>query len=133
MTNLEKDRYNGLLRERTLVMAVNVYNLFQSKNVSPITMPVIRQIIRSSSSVAANYHAATRARSDAEFLSKICIVNEECDETDFWLNYLKRINFLSADESRIIQDEVNQLVRIFCTIKMKMKNKIRGQRSEKKI
>jgi len=49
----------------------------------------VNQIIRSSSSVAANFRAATRARSDAAFYAKICIVVEECDETLFWLDYLK--------------------------------------------
>jgi four helix bundle protein len=124
MTIPEKDRYNELLRERTLSMAVNVNTLFQSKNISQTTRPFVNQIIRSSSSVAANFRAATRARSNAEFFSKICIVTEECDETHFWLDYLKRINLVSYDEIKNNQDEVGQLVRIFNSIKKKMKDKI---------
>ena len=124
MTNQEKDKYNKMLRERTLMMAVEVYGLFQSKKLTPITRPIINQIIRSSSSVAANVSAASRARSDAEFFSKICIVTEECDETHFWLEYLRRINLVSSDEIKTCIDEVDQLVRIFNSIKKKMKDRI---------
>jgi len=124
MTNQEKDIYNKMLRERTMTMAVDVYGLLQAKKVTPITRPIINQIIRSSSSVAANICAASRARSDAEFFSKICIVTEECDETLFWLEYLRRINLVSGDEIKTCIDEVDQLVRIFNSIKKKMKNRI---------
>ncbi len=124
MTNSEKDRYNQMLRERTMKMAININGLFQSKKLTFLTNPTVSQIIRSSSSVAANFSAATRARSNAEFFSKICIVTEECDETLFWLEYLLRINMLSTDEIKNIHDEVDQLVRIFNSIKRKMKEKI---------
>ena len=124
MTIQEKDKFNGMIRDRTLTIAVNVYSLFQSKTFNQLTRPMINQVIRSSSSVAANTSAATRARSNAEFFSKICIVTEECDETYFWLEYLRRINIFTNDEIKTIQDEVGQLVRIFNSIKIKMKGKI---------
>jgi four helix bundle protein len=56
--------------------------------------------LRSSSSVAANWRVATRARSDAEFYSKICIVAEECDETQFWFEYLNQISVVTDQESK---------------------------------
>ena len=55
---------------------------------------IYKQLIRSSTSVAANFHAAIRARSQAEYYSKICIVVEECDETYFWLDWLMDGNFV---------------------------------------
>jgi four helix bundle protein len=124
MTNTEKDKYNELLRERTISMAITVYTLIQSKKLDRNTRPIGVQIIRSSSSVAANFRAATRARSNAEFFSKICIVTEECDETNFWLDYLKRINLFTYDEIENLLNEVDQLVRIFNSIKKKMKDKM---------
>lgn len=50
-----------------------------------------RQLIRSASSVAANYRAACRAKSKKDFIYKLAIVEEECDETLFWLEFLKAL------------------------------------------
>ena len=57
------------------------------------------QIIRSGTSVAANYRTACRARSDADFISKITIVEEECDETLFWLELINRIKLLAKERA----------------------------------
>lgn len=107
-----------------MAMAAGVYTLFKSREIKAIVRPVINQIIRSSSSVAANFRAATRARSDAEFYSKICIVAEECDETQFWMDYLLRINILTQNDCKDLQEEIDEEVKIFTTIKKKMKDKL---------
>jgi len=127
MENSDKMQFNEQIRERTLKMSVNVHNLFAIKKVSGITRPIVNQIIRSSSSVAANYRAATRSRSDAEFFSKICIVVEECDETQFWLEYLIRIELLEKDKTMTLRSEVEQLVKLFTSIKKKMKEKLKTE------
>ena len=105
-------------------MAVGVRNLLVNLKVHPIDRPHVQQLTRSASSVAANYRAATRGRSDAEYFSKICIVVEEVDETMFWLEYFIEINLIGKDETIALLDEVNQLVQLFSTIKRKMKEKI---------
>jgi four helix bundle protein len=64
-----------------------------------------------------HYRAATRSRSDAEFYSKICIVVEEVDETQFWLGYLDRLEILERIRSRKLFEEVDELVRLFTSIK----------------
>jgi four helix bundle protein len=92
MEKSEKGQFNEQIRERTITMAVNIHELFIGIKVSPVTRPIVNQIIRSSSSVASNYRAATRSRSDAEFYSKICIVVEEIDETQFWLDWICALN-----------------------------------------
>jgi four helix bundle protein len=86
--------------------------------------PIVNQLIRSSSSVAANYRAATCARSDAEFLSNISIDLEESDESKFWLEYLIRINILRESDTAGLQKETDELVRIFSSIRKKMKDKV---------
>jgi four helix bundle protein len=121
-----KGQFNDQIRERTIVMAVGIHKLFVGLEVSPITRPILNQIIRSSSSVASNYRAATRSRSDAEFYSKICIVVEEIDETQFWLDYLGRINSMDKKETLQIIAEVDELVRIFTSIKSTMKKKLQA-------
>ena len=131
MENQDKNHFNELLRERTLTMAVNVHGLFQSKKIILLNRSMVYQINRSSSSVAANCRAATRARSDAEFYSKICIVVEECDETQFWFDFLIRINLLNENETEGLRNEVEQLVKIFTSIKKKMKEKINATSNAK--
>jgi four helix bundle protein len=120
----DKMQFNEQMRERTLTMSVKIHDLFVSKKLSVITRPIVNQIVRSSASVAANYRAATRSRSDAEFYSKICIVVEECDETLFWIDYLIRVKTLSLEEIAELFDEVEQELKIFVTTKKKMKEKL---------
>ena len=71
------------------------------------------QLIRSSTSVAANYRAACRARSKKEFLAKIGIVLEEADESLFWLEFGQDTGVLSADSAVPLCKEANELVAIF--------------------
>ena len=124
MERLDKTNFNEVIRERSLSMAIAVNDLFHAKKISIVNRSVVNQAIRSSSSVAANFRAATRARSDGEFYAKICIVTEECDETQFWLEYLVRVKLLTKDETRQTLNEVEELLKIFTSIKKKMKVRI---------
>jgi four helix bundle protein len=126
MENKESNQFNQLMRERTLTMSVGVFNLFVDERFTQSSRPVINQLIRRSSSVASNFRAATRARSDAEFYSKICIVMEECDETQFWFDYLQKINIIKSEEVKNVKSEIDQLVKIFSSIKNKLKEKQKG-------
>ena len=85
---------------------------------------MVNQLLRSSSSVAANFRASTRARSDAEYYSKICIVAEESDETQFWIEFLLKTGTLTPPESIAIRMESEELVKIFTSIKKKLKDKL---------
>ena len=124
MEVLTNKQFNEQMRERSMNMAVGIHRLLSAKKIRSAGMPLINQLIRSSSFVAANYRAAARDRSDAEFYSKICIVAEEYDETQFWIDFLIRINILSNDETKSLRNEVEQQVKIFTSIKKKMKEKL---------
>ena len=130
MDNNEKSQFNAHLRERTMNMAVNIRNLLKMKKILYIDRPILMQIIRCSSSVAANYRAATCGRSDTEFYSKLCIVVEECDETKFWLDYLVKICVLDESETIELRDEVGQLVKLFSSIKRTMKEKMSAKKKQ---
>jgi four helix bundle protein len=123
MTETRNNQFNEQLRERTMKMAIDVRNLLLTLKIHAIDRPIVNQLIRSSSSVAANYRAATCARSDAEFLSKICIVLEESDESKFWMEYLNRIMVMKELESASLLKEIDELVRIFSSARKKMKEK----------
>jgi four helix bundle protein len=71
------------------------------------------QLLRSGTSVAANYRACCRARSRAEFLSRLAIVIEEADETAFWLEFLVEAAVIPEARLKDLVSESNQLVAIF--------------------
>ena len=71
------------------------------------------QIIKSCTSAAANYRAALRARSSAEFYAKLCIVVEEIDETLFWLEMIQESGINDSDELKAIKEEATELLYIF--------------------
>ncbi len=101
------------LKDRAKKMSIEVFRL-----VAPIPHGrevdvIVKQIIRSSSSVAANYRAACKARSKADFISKIGIVEEEADETAFWLEYLVDLNLVDPKRTEPLMKEVRELVAIF--------------------
>jgi four helix bundle protein len=75
-------------------------------------------LVKSATSVGANYRAACRGRSKAEFFSKICIVVEEADETEYWLEVIKDSN-LSKDLERLARllKESNEITRIMSKAK----------------
>jgi len=69
-------------------------------------------LLRSSSSVGANYRAACRARSQAEFHSKLSTVVEEADESAFWMEILIEAEVVKPSELIYLSDEANQILRI---------------------
>ena len=126
------------LKSRTKRFALDVIELsaFFPKQLE--LRHVIGQVLRSSSSVAANYRAAYRARSSAEFLSKLGIVEEECDETQFWLELLRdsserlklRMTAHSSTELERLIKEADELLRITIAAKKTTRAKL-GERSAK--
>lgn len=74
---------------------------------------VSNQIVRSGTSVGANYRAVCRARSDKEFIAKMTIVVEEADETLFWLEIIKEKKWIQDNDIDLIYKEGNELTAIF--------------------
>lgn len=73
---------------------------------------ISKQIIRSGTSGAANYRAACRARSNNEFISKLCIVEEELDETMFWIEIIIESHLLRKELLLDVYNEANELISI---------------------
>jgi four helix bundle protein len=91
------------LKIRTKEFVLSSVKLFQSLPKTDEARILGKQFLRSSSSVGANYRAACRARSKAEFYAKLSITIEEADETQFWLEILT--------ESGIVKNDINDLMR----------------------
>jgi len=82
------------LASRTRKFAVDAFKLSEQFSQARGAVVVINQLLRSSSSVAANYRAALRAKSTADFTNKLKIVLEEADESEFWLTFVAETGVL---------------------------------------
>jgi four helix bundle protein len=101
------------LRNRTKQFALRIVKLFQHLPRSAEAQVLGKQLLRSGTSVGANYRAAGRARSRAEFVSKIGIVVEEIDETTFWLECLVDSDIVKRALLADLMQEANELLAIF--------------------
>ena len=81
-----------------------------------------RQVLRSGTSVAANFREASRARSNAEFASKLGIVEQELDETMLWLELLAESGLVKADLLEPLRQEADELLSIVVTAIRKTKS-----------
>lgn len=101
------------LKKRTRTFSLRVIRLFRSLPKTEEARIIGKQLLRSGTSVGANYRACCRARSPKEFISKMGIVIEETDESLFWLDLLCAAEIFSEARLRDITDEAEQLLRIF--------------------
>jgi four helix bundle protein len=117
------------LRRRTKDFARQVVRFFSEMDRRPEARQILaRQMIRSGTSVGANYREASRARSDAEFIAKIELCTQEADETQYWLELLEEECGLPAEQVTPIWEEADELIRIFVT--MAKNTKTKGGRRE---
>ena len=101
------------LRERTKQFAIRIVKLFRSLPKTDEARVLGRQVLRSGTSVAANYRAVCRSRSRADFISKLAVVTEEADETVFWLELLVETGVVPKARVENLLAEANELTRIF--------------------
>ncbi|MCH7751708.1 MAG: four helix bundle protein [Planctomycetes bacterium] len=100
------------MKQRTRQFALRVIKLVQSLPDDRVARTLGQQLLRSGTSVGANYRAACRARSDAEFRAKLGIVEEEGDESAYWIELLIDSGIVSAYLLENILQEADELVAI---------------------
>ena len=118
---------NDQLKNRTKHFSLTVLNLIEKMPNSMSTRVVINQIAKSATSVGANYRAVCRARSDREFVAKLNIVLEEADETQFWLEIIEEMKWISQSELNDLQKEANELVAIFVSTLKTVNNRLNNK------
>ena len=101
------------LKLRTKQFALRVIELVETLPKNKIGDVLGKQILRSATSVAANYRAACRARSKADFISKIAIVEEEADESLFWLELIAESGLMNTERLKDLTKEADELTAIF--------------------
>jgi four helix bundle protein len=100
------------LKERTKRFALRIIKLVNALPAGRFSDTIARQILRSGTSVGANYRACLRARSSAEFISKLGIVEEELDECLYWLELLADTKTIDKERLRNLENEANELISI---------------------
>ena len=112
------------MRKRTKDFARLVIRLFGKLDRNREDIRILaRQMIRSGTSVGANYREASRARSDAEFIAKIELCTQEADETQYWIELLNEECGIASDETAPVWQEADELISIFITMSKNTKNK----------
>jgi four helix bundle protein len=112
MADTNKTDFAEMFRTRTKKFVIDNIKFYRTLPKTEEAKIIGRQLLRSSSSVSANYRAACRARSQAEFHSKLSIVVEEADESAFWMEVLIEAEVVNKAELTYLLDEANQILKI---------------------
>ncbi|PIP26641.1 MAG: four helix bundle protein [Candidatus Moranbacteria bacterium CG_4_9_14_3_um_filter_40_7] len=104
------------LEERTAVFGEEVIKFVKGVKQDNVNKPIISQLVRSTTSVGANYCEADGAESKKDFQHKISICKKECKETKHWLRMLAVTNPESAERCRVLWKEAHELTLIFSKI-----------------
>ncbi|QIX62371.1 four helix bundle protein [Hymenobacter sp. BT18] len=107
-----KAEFVEAFRQRTKTAAVRIIKLYQSLPATAESQILGKQLLRSATSVAANYRAVCRARSSQEQYAKLCICVEEADESLFWLELLDEAGIIPQNRLADLRQEYLEIVMI---------------------
>ena len=105
------------LKDRTKKLALDVIRFCSRLPQKQDFWVISKQLIRSATSVGANYRSACRAKSKLDFIAKLAIVEEEADETLYWLELIEELGFKNDDDLKRLKDETNQIISIIVASK----------------
>src|SRR5215831_17725219 len=120
---------NSNLKVRTKEYALSVIRLFAALPKRTESQILGRQLLRSGTSVGAQYREATRAKSNADFISKIEGSLQELEEAEYWPELLGESGFFPEDRLAVVRKETGELKGIFVSIVRKIKAKSKPQKS----
>jgi len=115
MANSDQIKFRNEMKIRLRTFVLKLLKVTEKIPYSQESKIIKNQLIRSGSSVYANYRAACRARSKNEFFSKLGIVVEEADETKMWLDLLILSAISNGDETKTLHNESLEILRIKAT------------------
>ena len=107
---MEKNRD---LKQRNKQFSIGIVKYYNAMPEGGFKFTVGNQLMKSGTSVGANYRSACRGRSKAEFNAKLGICEEECDETMFWLEVITETKNHNPDETERLYNEAEELLKIF--------------------
>jgi len=118
------------LKNRTKTFALSIIKLIDKVPNTVSGNVIAKQIVRSATSVGANYRTACRAKSNKDFLYKILIIEEEADETCYWLELLKESLMVNQELLNPLLKESNELTAIFTATGKTLHSNINSKKSE---
>ena len=111
------------LRVRTKEFALRIIRMYSALSKTEVSSVIGRQVLRSGTSVGANYREAYRARSSAEFISKLGDCLKELEETVYWLELLVESGCMPAIQRADLMGEASELTAIFTSIVKRLRNR----------
>ena len=100
------------LKDRTFKFGIRIVRAVEVLAKDDISRMLGRQLLRAGTSVGANYRAAARARSHADFIAKLGIVEEECDEAAYWMEVIVALKLLKRTRLERLRREADELLAI---------------------
>lgn len=125
LKNSDYEKKSQDLRKRLKQYALRIIRLYESLPQTGAVHIITHQLIRSGTSPGAHYAEANRAKSNADFISKLEGGLQELEESMYWLELLIEGNFVTESKLKPLCDETNELISIFVTIVLKAKSKNR--------
>ena len=120
------------LRQRTKTFAIEIIKLSRRLPRTDEARTIKWQMLRSGTSVGANYRAVCRCRSDRDFIAKLGVVIEEADETAFWLEVLVDVEIVTTANAKPLQTEADELIRICVASRETARRNRRARRAAKR-
>ena len=112
-----------VIKKRTKQIGIEIILLINQFPNSIATRAISNQIIRSATSIGANYRAACRAKSTADFINKLKIVEEETDETIYWLEIVEESNLFTSSKIKELKIELSEILSIVVSSIKTLRNK----------
>jgi len=123
--SVESTSFNEDIRARIKQASLRVIRLVQHLPTRNETMVLGKQLLRSATSVAANFRASCRSRSTAEWYAKLCICVEEADETLFWLELLGDSNIVAKCRLIELEKEYQEILAVLASTRKKAKTRVK--------
>jgi len=120
-------KFSEQLRKQTKELAIKTIILTREFPRNDEGWTIKKQLIRSATSVAANYRAASRGRSDKEFYAKLCIVVEELDESIFWYELIEDLDLIPQKNILPVKQKMQEILSILSNSKQTLRNKFQKQ------
>lgn len=118
---MASNNYN--LEERTTVFAETIIDFCKSIKLNPLTVPIVSQLIRSGTSIGANYAEASGASSKKDFQNKLHICLKETKETKYWLRMTAKVQPQVKEQARLLWNSAHELMLIFSKALSTLKKK----------
>jgi four helix bundle protein len=112
------------LRERTTDFALRIIRMYSSLPKTTVAQTLGKQALRSGTSVGSQFRESQRAKSDADFISKLEGSLQEADETAYWLELLVKSGIVPAEKLESLRKETDEIIAILVTIVTKVKKRI---------